>query len=171
MGPWHHGQEIREGSSLGAIKFNSDTALTFRQEILRPFWVWDKIRKEQYKSEEYRCGICKCEARGKLDCHEIWEFDDVNRIQRLQGFIALCKLCHAVKHFGRIAMLDENVRRQVEEHFMRVNECDLKTCKTHGDQAMALWVERSSHEWSFDWGDYQTLVIKKDTRALNLFDA
>ncbi len=37
MGPWHHGQEIREGSSLGAIKFSSDTALTFRQEILRPF--------------------------------------------------------------------------------------------------------------------------------------
>jgi uncharacterized protein len=37
MGPWHHGQEIREGSSLGAIKFNSDTALYFRQEILRPF--------------------------------------------------------------------------------------------------------------------------------------
>ncbi len=37
MGPWHHGQEIREGSSLGALKFNSDTALTFRQEILRPF--------------------------------------------------------------------------------------------------------------------------------------
>ena len=27
MGPWHHGQEIREGSSLGAIRFNSDTAL------------------------------------------------------------------------------------------------------------------------------------------------
>src|SRR5436189_1872149 len=37
MGPWHHGQEIREGSSLGAINFNSDTALYFREEILRPF--------------------------------------------------------------------------------------------------------------------------------------
>jgi putative CocE/NonD family hydrolase len=37
LGPWHHGQEIREGSSLGSIKFNSDTALYFRQEILRPF--------------------------------------------------------------------------------------------------------------------------------------
>jgi putative CocE/NonD family hydrolase len=37
MGPWHHGQEIKEGSALGAIKFNSDTALTFRREILRPF--------------------------------------------------------------------------------------------------------------------------------------
>ncbi|HWF87469.1 MAG TPA: CocE/NonD family hydrolase, partial [Pyrinomonadaceae bacterium] len=37
LGPWHHGQEIREGSALGAIKFNSDTAMTFRKEILRPF--------------------------------------------------------------------------------------------------------------------------------------
>jgi uncharacterized protein len=37
MGPWHHGQEILEGSSLGAIKFSSDTALYFRQNILRPF--------------------------------------------------------------------------------------------------------------------------------------
>jgi uncharacterized protein len=37
LGPWHHGQEIREGSALGAIKFRSDTALHFRQEVLRPF--------------------------------------------------------------------------------------------------------------------------------------
>jgi putative CocE/NonD family hydrolase len=37
MGPWHHGQEIMDGSTLGALKFNSDTALYFRQEILRPF--------------------------------------------------------------------------------------------------------------------------------------
>jgi len=37
LGPWHHGQEIDEGSSLGALKFHSDTALYFRQNILRPF--------------------------------------------------------------------------------------------------------------------------------------
>ncbi|HEV3140692.1 MAG TPA: CocE/NonD family hydrolase [Vicinamibacterales bacterium] len=37
MGPWHHGQEIAEGSSLGALKFGSDTALYFRTQILRPF--------------------------------------------------------------------------------------------------------------------------------------
>jgi uncharacterized protein len=37
LGPWHHGQEIRDGSALGAIKFNSDTALTFRRDVLRPF--------------------------------------------------------------------------------------------------------------------------------------
>jgi hypothetical protein len=37
MGPWHHGQSIRDGSTLGALRFDSDTALTFRREILRPF--------------------------------------------------------------------------------------------------------------------------------------
>jgi putative CocE/NonD family hydrolase len=37
MGPWHHGQMIEDGSSLGAVKFGSDTALHFRQKILRPF--------------------------------------------------------------------------------------------------------------------------------------
>jgi hypothetical protein len=37
LGPWYHGQQIRDGSTLGALKFNSDTALTFRREVLRPF--------------------------------------------------------------------------------------------------------------------------------------
>jgi hypothetical protein len=37
MGPWHHGQEIGDASSLGALKFNSDTGLYFREQILRPF--------------------------------------------------------------------------------------------------------------------------------------
>jgi uncharacterized protein len=37
MGPWHHGGEIGDGSSLGALKFGSDTGLYFRREILAPF--------------------------------------------------------------------------------------------------------------------------------------
>jgi uncharacterized protein len=37
IGPWCHAQMIQEGSSLGALKFGSDTALFFRQEVLRPF--------------------------------------------------------------------------------------------------------------------------------------
>jgi putative CocE/NonD family hydrolase len=37
MGPWHHGQEIGDGSTLGVLKFNSDTGLYFRENILRPF--------------------------------------------------------------------------------------------------------------------------------------
>jgi putative CocE/NonD family hydrolase len=37
IGPWFHGQQIGEASSLGRLKFGTDTGLYFRQEILRPF--------------------------------------------------------------------------------------------------------------------------------------
>jgi putative CocE/NonD family hydrolase len=37
LGPWHHGQEIGDGSKLGILNFHSDTGLYFRQHILRPF--------------------------------------------------------------------------------------------------------------------------------------
>jgi putative CocE/NonD family hydrolase len=37
MGPWYHGQEIEDGSTLGALRFESNTALWFRQNVLRPF--------------------------------------------------------------------------------------------------------------------------------------
>jgi putative CocE/NonD family hydrolase len=37
IGPWFHGQQLYNGSSLGAIEFGSDTAAYFREHILRPF--------------------------------------------------------------------------------------------------------------------------------------
>jgi len=37
MGPWYHGEEIGDASSLGALKFGSDTGLYFRKNILLPF--------------------------------------------------------------------------------------------------------------------------------------
>src|SRR5437588_11477442 len=37
LGPWHHGGEIGDGSTLGPLQFHSDTALYFRRNILRPF--------------------------------------------------------------------------------------------------------------------------------------
>lgn len=37
LGPWCHGQAIQDGSSLGALKFGSDTSLEFRRDVLRPF--------------------------------------------------------------------------------------------------------------------------------------
>lgn len=37
VGPWYHGQQVGEGSSIGAIRLGSDTAKYFRQHILRPY--------------------------------------------------------------------------------------------------------------------------------------
>ena len=37
MGPWHHGQEIENGSSLGALDFDANTSKEFQKNILAPF--------------------------------------------------------------------------------------------------------------------------------------
>ena len=38
MGPWRHSQVNYDGSSLGALKFDGDTAQQFRRDVLRPFF-------------------------------------------------------------------------------------------------------------------------------------
>ena len=48
LGPWHHGQEIGDGSTLGPLRFGSDTGLYFQREILAPFlaqYLKDGARK------------------------------------------------------------------------------------------------------------------------------
>ncbi len=50
IGPWHHGQEIEDGSTLGALNFGSDTGLYFRRQILRPFL--DRYLKDETAKEE-----------------------------------------------------------------------------------------------------------------------
>jgi uncharacterized protein len=37
LGPWHHGQEIENADTLGALRFGSDTGTYFRKQILAPF--------------------------------------------------------------------------------------------------------------------------------------
>ena len=50
IGPWHHGQEIEDASTLGALNFGADTGLYFRQQILRPFL--DRYLKDETPKEE-----------------------------------------------------------------------------------------------------------------------
>lgn len=120
---------------------------------------WDKIRKKAYADCGYKCGICG--ATGKLNCHEIWEYDEQHRSQKLVGFIALCDLCHHVKHIGLAGILAQQGKLDYElvvKHFMAVNGCDRETFEEHKHEAFHQWQERSQHEWDIDLGQYGKLV-------------
>ncbi len=120
---------------------------------------WDKIRQRAYAEYGHRCGICGYE--GRLNCHEIWEYDDQQHNQKLAGFIALCDLCHHVKHIGLAGILAKRGELdfdKVIQHFLRVNNCDEKTFQQHYEEAFEQWRERSKHQWNVDLGEYQSLV-------------
>lgn len=135
-----------------------------------PRRIWDKIRKYVYAEHGHQCGICG--ADGRLICHEIWEYDDLNYIQRLQGFIALCNLCDHVKHLGKATQLAAQGKldmKKVEEHFMRINNCDLETFKKYAIEVGQQHKERSKHEWRLDLGEYQKLVDENNQSKKSTF--
>ncbi|MFH1285366.1 MAG: HNH endonuclease, partial [Candidatus Micrarchaeota archaeon] len=83
---------------------------------------WDTLRKKVYAQYHNKCGICG--AKRKLNCHELWSYDDKKHIQTLVNFIALCDMCHHVKHLGLASILASRGQLDYEtviNHFMKVN--------------------------------------------------
>lgn len=116
-----------------------------------PKEVWIRIRKEVLKKSSYRCSICG--SSEKLQCHEVWDFDDENHTLRFKGFMSLCEKCHLVKHFGVAGILASEGKVDMNElvrHFMKVNNCDLKTFEEHKKEAFRKFEERSKYEWNID---------------------
>jgi hypothetical protein len=121
--------------------------------------TWDRIRKKVYADYGHHCSVCQ--ASGRLNCHEIWEYDDQNQVQTLRGFVALCDWCHHVKHIGLAGILASQGSLDYEKvvaHFMRVNECSREAFEEHVDQAMGQWAARSRHPWRVDLGEYESMV-------------
>ena len=121
--------------------------------------TWERIRREASAKSGNRCAICG--AEGRLNCHEMWRYDDRHNVQRLVGFVALCNLCHHVKHIGLAVILAAEGRlsyERVVEHFLEVNNCDRGTFAKHKTSAFAKWRDRSQRAWTTDLGEYSTVV-------------
>src|SRR5256885_4202017 len=106
-----------------------------------PRSAWDKLRKQVYAQYKNQCGICNAE-NVTLDCHEIWQYDDEAHIQKLTGFIALCKMCHLHKHPGFAAGLIAKGQLDADkfhEHFLRVNQCSDEEYAEHSAEVWRIW--------------------------------
>ena len=66
--------------------------------------VWERLRRATAAAAGNRCEICGGRGRRHpVECHEVWDYDDTTRVQRLVRLIALCPACHEVKHLGLAA--------------------------------------------------------------------
>lgn len=114
-----------------------------------PKEIWDKIRKYVYSRAGMRCEICG--GRGPkwpVECHEVWEYDEVNKIQRLVRLIALCPACHEVKHIGLAQLngkLDQAMKQICSVNGIMMNEATEIVEKAHRD-----WERRSEIAWELD---------------------
>lgn len=96
-----------------------------------------------------KCEVCGgVGSRWPVECHEVWDYDDVARVQRLEGLIALCPSCHEVKHIGRAEAVG-NLDRAVL-HLMRVNNWTDDEAEVYIYDAFTTWRARSDHDWTLD---------------------
>jgi len=127
---------------------------------LLPRRVWDNIRNEIIKEHGRKCQICG-ETEGIMNLHEIWKYDDVKHVQKLEGFILLCKACHHVKHIGLAGILASQGKldyEKVVEHFRQENKCTRKEFGEHKAKAFEIWRRRSKYEWEQDFGEYEEFI-------------
>ena len=114
---------------------------------------WDTIRKKCYKNANYKCEICNDVGQNQgvkhnVECHEIWDYDDIYKKQTLKGLIALCPYCHKTKHVG-LAQIngEENI---VLNQLVKINGISRKEAKEYIDRSFLIWKSRNNFKWELD---------------------
>lgn len=114
---------------------------------------WDIIRKKSYNIANNKCEICFDIGKNQgvnhnVECHEIWQYDDINHIQKLIGLISLCPNCHKCKHPGLAQMKGEE--EIVITQLMKVNKMARNEALNYINESFLIWDNRSKHNWTID---------------------
>lgn len=125
---------------------------------------WDDLRKACYVRAHHRCEICGGVGRKHpVECHEIWEYDDNQRIQKLMGLISLCPSCHQVKHAG--FAISQGWGAKVLLQLMQVNQWPESLAEAYLIRQFEIHALRSQLTWTLDlsWLDNANDYIDKTT--------
>ena len=120
---------------------------------LLPNKYWDQLRKESYAAANNVCEVCGDTGKNQgyghnVECHEIWDYNEDTRTQKLLGLVSLCPKCHQVKHFGRTSAIGK--QPEAFKHMEKVNNWSHKDCVEHAADSMMIWMDRSKYKWKLD---------------------
>lgn len=109
---------------------------------------WDTLSKRIRGERRFICDICN--AKGKTThLHEVWEFDEKNKIQKLIGFECICVTCHSVHHWGLSKIQGKNMNALMN-HACNVNQCKRKVFNKHLLESFETWRRRSDCNWTLN---------------------
>jgi hypothetical protein len=110
---------------------------------------WDRLRRATYERAGQRCEVCGQKGSAHpVECHEVWEYDDKEHVQRLAGLVALCPACHESKHMGYASSTGRS--GQARAHLARVNGWSMDSVELYLEAEFEQWSIRSQHEWTLD---------------------
>lgn len=107
---------------------------------------WDWLRKETYKQANHRCEGCG--AKGRMEAHEIWHYDDQKKIQKLFGLSCYCNMCHLCHHLGFAEI--KGKLPQVKKHLAKINQWTPGETQAYIEAVFEVWFHRSKSQWALD---------------------
>jgi hypothetical protein len=108
---------------------------------------WDNIRKREYKRAHYKCELCGSGNR-KLICHEKWNFDDVNHVQKLVGYEVVCEDCNLVMHLGYAGVVGK--MELALSQLMKLTGYNQRRINELVEEIFDEWSRRSKFTWKID---------------------
>lgn len=110
---------------------------------------WKKIKTEAYRRANYKCEICGGTGpKWPVECHEVFEYNTDDCIQKLIRLIALCPSCHEVKHIG-LAQIKGRYEK-AKKHLRKVNNWTDQRAEKYISECFALWEKRNNTQWQLD---------------------
>jgi hypothetical protein len=110
---------------------------------------WRRLAAQIAEDAGRCCEVCRGRGRQHaVECHEVWLYDDLRRVQTLMRLQALCRRCHRVKHLGRAVNLGYG--EQSCAWLARVNGWDVPTTARYVDVVFRQWQARSERAWTLD---------------------
>lgn len=126
---------------------------------------WRTLAKVIYKNSNFRCDICN--RKGRIECHEIWSFNDKKLIQKLTGLTSLCHECHQVKHIGLARKM--GFFGNALEHMSKVNGITEGKAKKYIEYA-EMSVKNRKEEYNLDLtylNNFRNILPRKYTGREN----
>ena len=121
--------------------------VNLRSELLHK---WNEIRKNVYKNADYKCEICGSKGdKHPVEAHELWSYDDDQKMMVLDKVIALCPMCHSCYHLG-FASVQGKVDNALK-HLQKINGFkDEKQMERYGNFVWETCRRRSKFNWRLD---------------------
>lgn len=111
---------------------------------------WDETRRACYQRANGTCEVCGSLNGKPPEAHEIWEYNDMRRVQTLRGLISLCHLCHKVKHIGFALSQGHDTFGRAVNHLAKVNEWPFDLAAEYIDRQFQIHELRSELSWTQD---------------------
>jgi len=125
---------------------------------------WKELRQNLYEDSEHKCDICdKNIGNDRFYLGDSWRYNFDERKIVLQGLYITCGLCNIGRNVGAGFVVDDEKKKDVEEHFLKVNQCNIDEYNEYKKYVADLnvFILTTNIDWQMDYGIYNDIIKQK----------